>query len=241
MAEVCYNDAVTPVISIVLVMGLCYEAWGSFYFFFLRRGKDFGRNWISLFVYFACVGAILTAIFWQNIAPLVRDFSIVPCVVLAIFMLVQLLVHVRVPEALIEPHEYFERHPMRQYLRLGWRRLVSKSADIAAQQVFIVLLVVFLKEEGLPLTRIVLGFTLLFGFLHMPLIASERGRWPSWLFLGAVVLFGVTFPPLILFVPYGFVYTFMLHWMFYTGSALVFWLWHNKFENRRRRVMAAYK
>lgn len=164
------------------------------------------------------------AIFWQYLAPIVFDVELAPLIVLAVFTVVQLVFFIYVPWRLREPEEYLKAYPDRYYLKVDWRRLISKSADIAAQQVFIILLVIFLRDAGLSLFQMTVSFLFLFALLHVPLIVDEWGRWPSWLFAGAVVAFGISFPPLVLYVPYGFVYTYIIHWSFYILTALVFWI-----------------
>lgn len=147
-----------------------------------------------------------------------------PFVMLGLFIFAQVLLHVFFPRFVRKPKEYFARYPDRYYLKIDLRRLVSKSMDIMAQQVFIVVLVLLLYEAGLSFYKLLVVFGILFALLHVPLIASERGAWPSWLFAGIVVLFSVIFPTLILTVPYGFIYTYMIHWSFYMSIAVIFWI-----------------
>lgn len=217
-------------------MALCYAGWGGFFFLFHRNGVDYTRHYIWTTLYFLGVGAIIATIFRIYLAPIVQQFSLLPFIVFGVFMLVQLFIYVYVPKYLKAPTEYFEKYPNRYYLKLDWRRLVSKSADIAAQQAFIVLLVVFLKDAGLPLVQILFWFCLLFLFLHIPLLASERGRWPMYLFGVVVIVFSIIFPILILYIPYGFIYNIILHWLFYTTVAVVFWTQSNLKEKLEVKV-----
>lgn len=191
-----------------------------------RHGVDYTRHAAWTSIYFLSVAALMSAIFWPYIRSALQDFSAIPIVMLGIFIVLQLAAYLCFPRYVPEPTEYLRQHPDRDYLKIDWRRLVSKSMDILAQQVFIVLLVLFLTDAGLSLTETILAFTILFALLHVPLIASEYPAWPAWLFGGIVVVFSILFPVLILNVPYGFIYTYMLHWTFYMITAATFWLWH---------------
>lgn len=215
-------------IDIAITMALCFAAWGFFYAGMHRRfGVNYTRHFLLTTCYFLAVGACLLIGFWNYFVPVLSDFSPVPLVVLALFMAVQAFWYIYLPRHLREPTEYFERYPDRYFLKIEWRRLISKSADIFAQQIFIVLLVVLLRDEGLSLYQLWGAFGLLFMLLHVPLIASERGAWPSWLFAGIVIVFSFVFPTMILLVPYGFACNILLHWLFYTVTATVFWFRHD--------------
>lgn len=121
-----------------------------------------------------------------------------------------------------EPVAYLATYPNRYYVATDLRRLLSKSVEIAAQQVFILILVFSLRDLGLSLPQIIASFGVLFALLHIPLIATEWGSWPAWVFAGAVVVFSLAFPPILLLVPSGFVYTYIIHWLFYMGIAAAF-------------------
>lgn len=214
--------------NIIVCMLMWSAAWGFFFLFMYRRGVDYVRRPFLTAGYFLLVASVAALIFWDHITRALKDFSATPLTALGVFMFVQILFYVYMSLFFQVPQEYFEKHPNREYLRIDAKRLVSKSMDILAQQVFIILLVMFLKDAGLSLIQIIFAFTFLFAFLHIPLIVSERGAWPSWVFGGAVLVFSVIFPILILNFKYGFVYTYMIHWLFYTVVAAVFWSRHTE-------------
>lgn len=211
-------------VNIALCMTLCFATWGIFYNVLHRKlGINYTEHFWWTTFYFLSAGALVVLIFWRQASKMLQAEAPVPLIVLSVFMAALLAWSLYFPRRVREPIDYFETYPDRYYLKISWRRVVAKSADIAAQQFFITLLVLFLRDAGLPLYQILLWFLFLFSLLHIPLILSEWGRWPAALFAGAVVLFSFTFPFLILYVPYGFVYTFIVHWLFYTLTASVFW------------------
>lgn len=214
-----------PLLNVVVCMLLCNATWGFFYMGMHRRGVDYVTGFLWTAGYFLFAAVFMSLIYWSRLVLVLQDFTAAPLLVLGIFMAGQGLLYVYFPKYIPEPKKYFERYPDRYYLKIDWRRLISKSMDILAQQVFIVLLVLFLQDAGLSFYQTLAVFGVLFALLHVPLIANERGAWPSWLFAGIVVVFSVVFPILILTVHYGFVYNYMLHWLFYTTVAVSFWLW----------------
>ena len=81
-----------------------------------------------------------------------------------------------------------------------------------------------LNNLGLSILQTTIWFGVLFALIHIAPITREWGKWPAWAFSGAVIIFSAIFPVVILTVHYGFVYTFIIHWLFYTGTAICFWL-----------------
>jgi hypothetical protein len=124
-----------------------------------------------------------------------------------------------------------ERYPERTYLLIDYRRLFSKSFDLFSQQVFIVLLALFLKEAGLTIAEIITAFALIFGIVHAPLFWFDKG-WPSWYFTIFSILSAIVFPLLVLKVHYGFVYSYIVHMVFYTLTAVGFWILYPKLERK---------
>ena len=208
-----------------VTLALCYGAWGFFHGFLHKRGVTFESGYVWTSSYFLGVAAVLAAIFWSSLGPVVSNYELTPLLVLTVVLCAVLLIQLQLPKYVQEPRNYFEVHPNRYYLKLGWRRFVSKTVEIAAQQVFIVVLVVLLRDLGLRLPELIIIFGMLFFFLHIPLLTIERGRWPMWAFLGAVIGFSIIFPYFILYVPYGFAYNIAIHWLFYSFMAVTFWMW----------------
>lgn len=203
-------------------MALCFVGWGGYYFLLQRRGIDFEhRHWITT-LYFVVVGTVVAVTFRDYTIRALVPFAAVPVIVAALYLLAQYWVNVWLQTKFVVPTEYLARFPDRNYLSVSNTRLIAKSVEILAQQVFIVLLIMFLRDAGLSLVQIVLGFMFLFGILHIPLIQSEWGKWPAAAFAGAVIGFSLVFPVIILTIPYGFMYTFVIHWLFYVVLAVSF-------------------
>jgi len=209
-------------------MALCYVAWGIFFFFLYYKGVDHIRHYFWTATYFLSVAIGMSLLFWERIAAVLQPVALTPLVTFVVFMLCQVAWYIYFSKKFKEPENYFKTYPDRHYLRINWRRLVAKSADILAQQVFIVLLVLFLNDLGLTTYQLLLAFGVLFAALHIPLFVSEWGKWPAWVFGGAVAVFSVVYPLFILNVEYGFMYNIIVHWLFYTATATTFLWWHQK-------------
>lgn len=210
--------------NLVTCLALCFFAWGFFNAYLRRKGVGYTRYYMVTVVYFTATAGIIAFVFLEHLVPILQDFNVTPLLMLGIFMLIQAAWYAYFPTFFRPPTLYFESYPDRHYLEISLRRLLSKSTDIAAQQVFIVLLVVFLRDAGLSVPGIIAAFFMLFALLHTPLLVLEWRRWPWFAFAGAILLFSIVFPVLILLVPYGFVYNIILHWLFYTTTSAVFWL-----------------
>lgn len=203
-------------------------SWSIFFWFIYKKDLDYIKHFLWTATYFLFVAIITSLIFKDHVARIFQNFTAVPLVVLGLVILVHIILYIYLPRYLKEPKEYFEKYPKRQYLKIDRRRLLSKSMDILSQQIFVVLLVMFLHDGGLTLNQIIIAFAIIFSLVHAPLILVERGAWPSWYFTAFSILSAIIFPILILKVQYGFVYSYIVHWIFYTFTAVGFWLWYGK-------------
>ncbi len=215
-----------PWLHITFLMLVCTATFGFFFMGMHRRGVTYGRHFLWTTAYFFSVALFVAILYRERLGTLLQGDFLIPLSVFIGGMTVLGALHVLTPRILARPTSYLAQYPDRYYLDIDWKRFVSKSMDILAQQVIIILLVLLLSESGRSMGEVIPVFMLLFFLLHIPLIVSERGTWPSVLFAAIVFVFSITFPVLILMVPYGFVYTYLLHWTFYIVTALSFWIWY---------------
>ena len=200
--------------------------WGVFKLFLLKH-IDYIKHYLLTSLYFLFVTVIIAYIFKNDLVDIFSRFSIIPLIVLGITIIFHIVLYLYISKYIKEPKNYFELHPDRQYLSLNFKRLFSKSVDILAQQIFIILLAVFLQSAGLNLVQTILIFAAIFGLAHVPLIFIENS-WHSWYFTFSAILSAVAFPVLIIEIPYGFVYSYIVHWLFYTITAIGFWIVYKK-------------
>ena len=211
--------------NILLCMALWFVAWTFFFFGLFRRGIGYVNHFLWTTGYFLSVAAITAIVFSNYVRQVVQGFVVEPFIVLVVVIILTVLIYLYAPQYIKKPERYLRDYPDYEYLVINWRRLIPKFADILAQQLFIVLLILFLQQTGLPLYGIILAFFGLFGLLHIPLIARGWGTWSAWVFGAAVISFSILFPVIILNIHYGFVYTYIIHWLFYLITAIGFWVW----------------
>jgi len=92
---------------------------------------------------------------------------------------------------------------------------LPKSFEILFQQILILALVLSLAKAGLPLARISLASSALFGSIHLLLFFDNEILSSIIRYCVAATLFGLIFPVLILRVRNGLAYSYALHWFYY--------------------------
>jgi hypothetical protein len=98
---------------------------------------------------------------------------------------------------------------------------LPKSVDILFQQLLIVAVVLALSARDLSLTRISIYSAALFGLSHLLLAFGGVPFGYVVRFMIAATLFGFLFPYLILRVPNGLGYSYMLHWVYYAITVMM--------------------
>lgn len=206
--------------------------WGATFgfFFLIFTSEDYIKRYIWVSAYFITAIIFNLFVFREQISRAFSDFTIVPLIVLVVVVALQIAMYYYLPKYFKkEPTEYFKRYPKRSYLNFNFRRLTSKSTELVLQQLFIISLTLILNDASLSLTQIVITFAILFGIVHTPLIFIEKW-WTSWYFVILSFVASALFPTLILKIKYGFVYGYIVHWVFYTLTTVWFWIWYNKFR-----------
>jgi hypothetical protein len=98
---------------------------------------------------------------------------------------------------------------------------LPKSVDILFQQLLILALVLSLSARGYGAGRISLCCAALFGGVHILLAFGGVPLGYVIRFMTFAALFGLIFPHLILRVPNGLGYSYMLHWLYYAITVLM--------------------
>jgi hypothetical protein len=98
---------------------------------------------------------------------------------------------------------------------------LPKSIDILFQQLLVVALVLSLFARGYDIRRISLYCAALFGGTHILLAFGGVPLGYVIRFMVFAALFGLIFPHLILRIPNGLGYSYMLHWVYYAITVLM--------------------
>jgi hypothetical protein len=122
--------------------------------------------------------------------------------------------------AYVGPSELARRHPHIYWLRLDRRYLISKPFEILFQQALVLVLMLLLTERGFSVLACIACFVVLFPALHVPIVPLV-GPTFGWYYVTASGVAAVVFPILIAARPDGYVFTYVLHGLFYFASAAV--------------------
>lgn len=215
----------------LLLVLMWFGTWAFFYFYLIGRGINYVKDAEVTTLYFLFVSVTMLGLFGDRLAPFLDDYAGLPFGILAVAFLLNLGIYYYVPTFFRRPSVLIKKYPNEFFLALDSRYLISKTFDIIYQQIFIILLVAALARIGLSVKEITLAFALLFSVIHFPLIWIEGRLWGIY-FMTAALLSALFFPPLILQVPYGFIYTFIIHWGFYTLSGMLFWVFAPMLKKR---------
>lgn len=98
---------------------------------------------------------------------------------------------------------------------------LPKSIEILFQQLLILALVLALAGRGYALRKIAVICALAFGGMHVFLAFSGVPTGYVIRFMVAAAAFGFVFPFLMLRVPNGFAYSYMIHWIYYAVSVVL--------------------
>jgi hypothetical protein len=98
---------------------------------------------------------------------------------------------------------------------------LPKSVEILFQQLLIVAFVLCLAERNISLRRISLYCALGFGVTHVLLAFSGVPTGYVVRFMVSATVFGSVFPYLVLRVPNGLAYAYVIHWIYYAASVLL--------------------
>ena len=98
---------------------------------------------------------------------------------------------------------------------------LPKSVEILFQQLLIVAFVLCLAEQNISLLRISIYCALSFGATHLLLAFGGVPTAYVVRFMVSATVFGSIFPYLVLRVPNGLAYAYVIHWIYYAASVLL--------------------
>lgn len=198
-------------------------------FLFNRLKIDYVKRYVLTAVYFLFATFITWTLF-PSVSGLFRELSFYDLVILIFFFIINIVIYHITPMLLTKPLLFLKKFPFHQWLSLDYRFMFSKSFEILFQQFAIGALVVKLGEVGLTPGGIVLFFAIFFALVHAPLIWLDNLEWGLY-FTFSALLSAVAFPVLILTFSNGIVWSYIVHWLFYTVSSIVFWVVLDKRKN----------
>jgi len=216
--------------SAVLDIGVWILLWVvTFGIFSLlrKRGVTYHKNYVWTIFYFL-VFTIVSGLYFKDIlVDITAEFTIVPIIILLVVYTMTLIAYYFSHKYLKKPTKLIEKYHDQHFIKMDYKYMVSKTFDIFFQQIMVLILVLGLSRQNFSMTEIILYFILLFGIIHIIGI-SLSGKLFGTYYLIMSLIGAVVFPTLILNVNYGFVYSFIVHFSFYSVSSVLFWLYAEK-------------
>jgi len=194
--------------------------------FLPKERTNYEKNYIFVSVYFLIISVIMIFYYKDIIYEIYKYLNFFSFFLIVGFFVFNLLSYRFANKYLIRPAEKLLKYADIYYLHFDKRYIISKSFDILFQQILIIVLVFLLRNNGLNLLWISILFAIMFGVGHIPALRLHKSFFGILIFT-ASILSSFLFPYLILTYKYGFVYTYIAHWLFYTNTGILFWIIEN--------------
>ena len=209
------------IIKLIIWLAIWFSVWLAFYFLSNRK-MNYVEKYRLTAGFFLLVFLAIIAVFYNDFYSLINaGFKITPFLCLVLLFIFNAIAYNYVGSVFPYYKKAFELDSTLYFAKFDRKYLFSKSFEIFYQQTMIALLCVWLSGSGLPLLYIVFIFALIFGAGHMPLFFYSKRSVGSF-FLIASVISSFVFPLLILKVEWGFIYSYIFHWIFYIFAGLIF-------------------
>lgn len=197
---------------------LCWLIIKGIFYAFSNKGFLYIKQYKSITLYFILASLVVYWIFQTDITFLVSRVNTQDVILLTIFFIVISSIYLLSP--LLFTKKQLDSNAL-ALTKMDIRYLFAKSFEIIFQQLLIIALVAILRQTGVEDVLIYLIFSLLFGFLHLPLMKIRGKRFGIYFSIAAFIS-GFLFPYLIIHVHEGFIYSYMAHWGFYIGTGILY-------------------
>ncbi|MCX7921897.1 MAG: hypothetical protein N3B21_07800 [Clostridia bacterium] len=208
--------------DVILVILLFTVVFGVFNLYLKKKGIDYVNLYGVTAVYFLVFTIVGFCMFYRYIITLVANFSIFSLWPLAVFFILNILVYYLANRFIQKPMDVIMKYK-EDFLKIDYRYMFSKSFEILFQQLIVAIVAAVLRNMGFDTYKIVLAFAILFALPHVFLIFITDLKFAMFYTFSAM-LSAVAFPLLILKINNGFIFSYIVHFVFYTCSALVVWI-----------------
>lgn len=192
--------------------------FGSWYgwILLLKKGINYVKT-LRIAIFYFLFLSLISYLFYQH--HLYLFFSHLPFKLFPIYLLVTFFVistGIYYFSRRIFDKKVLSSHLERKILAamMDYRFLLAKSFDILFQQLLFLILVISLREVIPNKEVIILVAGFVFCIVHLPLLVIKYNVLSTY-FVVASFFAGLLFSSLILSLPYGFIYSYILHWCFY--------------------------
>lgn len=199
----------TDSLLILLLYGCAWIVNGQAVF----KNYDYIKEYKKTSAIFIVATIIVVFIFYRQLAPFFENFTIVPFLFLLLFYIAVYMLYRRM-KILIDSKTVEKHKASGLYLTaMDHRFLVSKSFDILFQQILALIALALLKDMGVNLVWIILFFIAIVTFSHFTII-KKNFHYGVYTTINSPLAVIISLF-LILYIHYGFVYSYILHWVYY--------------------------
>lgn len=221
------THTITATHLIIAVAGLALIWFGSlsgmYLFDIFGVEYHYTRNPVLVSAYLTVWVAILLAFFPRTLRKVQVGEMLDSLALLAAFFGVIALFYGVLLPLLTPPLELAARFPEAALFDAGPAYIIPKALELVLQQGIVVALVLLLASYLPSFKEVVMMYAFLFTVAHLALVAFWPENTIYLIYTLAAFCSSLFFPYLILEVKNGFVYSYMVHWLFYMGLTL--WLW----------------
>ena len=215
----------------ILVWALLWViTFGTFYFM-TKRGVTFNKRYGLLILFFLFFSFLAVLYFKDILVNLKGKFTLVPLLIFVFIYITTIVLYRFSHQRLQRPTSFIERYPHQHIIKMDYSYLVSMPFHVLFQQIMVWIMVLWLSKQNYSLFEIIAYSMLIFGLLHVFAIIPNGKTFGTY-YLIASLIGAFIFPILILKVNYGFVYSYIVHFSFYSISSVLFWLFTDKFSEK---------
>lgn len=212
------------IIHLIIWIGLWAGIAALYVFYLSEHGIEHTKNFYLASLYYGAATVAYLFIFRTYVNIAVTHSLLFST---AALLLVVLLAHVLIRKFLTEPKEFIQNNPKVYFATLNYSHFVSNTFIILFQQITFIILTNILHRKNFSFTGIILTMIALFISFHAPLVKTLGRFWGLYLTTSSIAG-AIIFPWLYLYSSNGFLYAFMLHWLFYIASGLAIWIYQPK-------------
>lgn len=223
-----HAKAITGMELVLAVAGLALLWFGSlsgmYLFGVFGVEYHYTRNPVLVSAFLTVWVALLLAFFPRTVRRVhVSEILDSLALLVAFFGVLALFYGLLLP-SLTPPIELVQRFPEASLFNAGATYIIPKALELILQQGIVVALILLLASYFRSFKDVVMMYAFLFTVAHIALVVF----WPEnaiyLIYTLAAFCSALFFPYLVLEVKNGFVYSYIIHWLFYMGLTLWFWL-----------------
>lgn len=212
------------IISIILIWSAIWLiSWSIWIFLLVKKDINYINAPLKTIFYFLALSIITFTLYYNN---LYTFFSNLPLKLFPVYFVViytLLTIGIYYFSKKIFGKKLLTSHYKKRVFTgmMDYRFLIAKSFDISFQQLFFLCLILSIKKTTSSFWIIVLISGIIFGLVHIPLLKTKHNILSTYFVIFSFFA-GFIFAFLMLFLPFGFIYSYFLHWSFYIIIGVIF-------------------